>query len=101
MALGNIENSIDLSADNDFVELVNVDSTETQELVDGHFQSTFDISSIKDEDLYRLIEDNQTLLKIEWDERLNINQNKDRKKKIKDSLLQVHKGKYVVDYKKV
>ena len=70
---------MELSADNDFAELVNADPTENQELV-GHFQSTFDISSIKDEDLYRLIEDNQTLLKIERDERLNINQNTERKR---------------------
>ena len=67
MALCNVENNMEISADNDFAELVNANPTETHELVGGYFRSTFDISCIKDEDLYGSIQDNQTLLKIQWD----------------------------------
>ena len=40
-------------------------------------------------------------MNTEWDERLNMNQNKDRKKKTEEKLLQQNKGKFVIDYKKV
>ena len=72
-----------------------------EDLLNGHFQSTFDISDVKDEDLYDIMDNSHTIMNIEWDERLNMNQNKDRKKKIKEKLLQQNKGKFVVDYKKV
>ena len=41
------------------------------------------------------------MINIEWDERLNLSENKDRKKKIKDKLLTANKGKFIVDYKKI
>ena len=72
-----------------------------EDLLNGHFQTTFDISDVKDEDLYNIMDSNHTIMNIEWDERINMNQNKDRKKKIKEKLLQQYKGKFVVDYKKV
>ena len=47
------------------------------------------------------MDSNHTIMNIEWDERINMNQNKDRKKKIKEKLLQQNNGMFVVDYKKV
>ena len=66
-----------------------------------HFQMKFNLSDIKDEELYTVIEDIQNQLNIEWDERLNLNQNNDRKKKIKEKILLANKGKFVVDFNKV
>ena len=38
---------------------------------------------------------------IEWDERLNLQENKERRKKIKEKLLMANKGKFLVYYKKI
>ena len=38
---------------------------------------------------------------IQWDERMHFRENKDRRKKIKDKLLLSHRGKFMVDYKKL
>ena len=40
-------------------------------------------------------------INIEWGERLNLQENKERKKKIKEKLLMANKGKFIVDYKTI
>ena len=72
------------------------------------FNTKFDISKFKDEELYYYIEPriehsmhNDCAINIEWDERLNLQENKKRKKKIKEKLLMANKGKFIVDYKKI
>ena len=83
-------------------EETNMEEAFQDDKIDDHFQSTLNITDIKDEDLYTYLEESDTLINIEWDERLHLTQqNKDRKKKIKEKLLQKHKGKFIVDYKKV
>ena len=83
-------------------EETNMEEAFQDDKIDDHFQSTLNITDIKDEDLYTYLEESDTLINIEWDERLYLTQqNKDRKKKIKEKLLQKHKGKFIVDYKKV
>ena len=81
--------------------MLDIPNEDEEDLQNGHFQSTFDISDVKDEDLYNIMDSSHTIMNIEWDERLNMNRNKDRKKKIKEKLLQQNKGKFVVNYKKV
>ena len=83
-------------------EETNMEEAFQDDKIDDHFQSTLNITDIKDEDLYTYLEESDTLINIEWDERLHLTlQNKDRKKKIREKLLQKHKGKFIVDYKKV
>ena len=41
------------------------------------------------------------MINIQWDKRMHVRENKDRRKKIEDKLLLTHRGKFMVDYKKL
>ena len=83
-------------------EETNMEQAFQDDKIGDHFQSTLNITDLTDEDLYTYLEESDTLINIEWDERLYLTQQKkDRKRKIKEKLLQKHKGKFIVDYRKV
>ena len=72
------------------------------------FNTKFDISKFKDEELYYYTEPRiehgmhiDCAINIELEERLNLQENKEWKKKIKEKLLMSNKGKLIVDYKKI
>ena len=48
--------------------------------IDDHFQSTLNITDLKDEDLYTYLEESDTLINIEWDERLHLRTNTEKRK---------------------
>ena len=86
----------------------NIDTTNTDINTLNTFNTKFDISKFKDEELYYYIEPrmehgmhNDCAINIEWEERLNLQENIERKKKIKEKLLMADKGKFIVDYKKI
>ena len=65
-------------------EETNMEEAFQDDKIDDHFQSTLNITDINDEDLYTYLEESDTLINIEWDERLHLTQqNKDRKKEDK------------------
>ena len=85
-----------------------IDTTSTDINTLNTFDIKFDESQFKDEELYCYIEPciehgmhDNCAMNIEWDERLNLQENKERKKKIKEKLLMANKGKFIVDYKKI
>ena len=85
-----------------------IDMTSTDINTLNTFNTKFDISKFEDEELYYYTEPcNEhgihidSAINIELDERLNLQENKERKKKINEKLLMSNKGKFIMDYKKI
>ena len=66
------------SLDEDTIESVGV---EENDVLSANYSIKFNISNVNDEDLYQFIDCGNNMITIEWDERLNLVENKDRKKK--------------------
>ena len=94
----NMPDRTKFSPDEDTIESVGM---EDNDVLSTNYSMKFNISNVKDEDLYQCIDCGNHMINIEWDERLNLSENKDQKKKIKDKLLTANKGKLIVDYKKI
>ena len=62
-------------------EETNMEQAFQDDKIDDQFQSTLNMTDLKDEDLYTYLEESDTLINIEWDESLYLTQQyKDRKK---------------------
>ena len=86
------------SPDEDTIDSVGM---EDNDVLSTNYSMKFDISNVNDEDLYQYIDCGNNMISIEWDERVNLSENRDRKKKIKEKLLTANKGKFILDYKKI